>query len=290
MLRREQILERISLSLATLRSYIDLKGLIHLFDTHIIAEDFMANLLNLIFDYSLQNLNYIHLNQPGIDLGDPDSGIAVQVTADKSRRKIQDTIDTFVEKQLYIDYPQLHFLILNEKQRRYSPLDTRQLPSFDSKKHILDIGDLIVEINKLPLNRLETVADYLAKAITFPESRRSINVSVLKGMLLERGELTLKTLYYSLENGVAIKFYHDTKVASTVFHGKEEGGYLLHDFLNEFFDLHHKGIINVISIDPFEFKVSENARDTVREAYEQFFKGREQEGLARLKVEFRPVR
>jgi len=110
MLRREELLERISLSLATLRSYIDLKGLIHLFDTHIIAEDFMANLLNLVFGYNLQNLNYIHLNQPGIDLGDSDSGIAVQVTADKSRRKIQETIDTFVEKQLYIDYPQLYFL------------------------------------------------------------------------------------------------------------------------------------------------------------------------------------
>jgi len=142
----------------------------------------------------------------------------------------------------------------------------------------------------LPLNRLETVADYLARAITFPESGRTVDVSVLKGMLLERGELTLKTLYYSLENGVAIKFSHETKIASTVFHGKEQGGYLLHDFLNEFFDLHHKGIINIISIDPFEFKVSENARDAVREVYEQFFKGREQDGLPRVKVEFRPVR
>lgn len=161
MLRREELLEQISHRLATLRSYIELKGLIHLYDSHIIAEDFMANLLNIIFGYRLENLNYIHKNQPGIDLGDTDNSIAFQVTAERSRRKIQETIDIFVKEQLYEKYHQLYFLILTRKQQRYSPFNTAAHFSFDGGKHILDIGDLIEEANTLPTERLGQIAGFL---------------------------------------------------------------------------------------------------------------------------------
>jgi hypothetical protein len=98
--------------------------------------------LNIIFNYALKNLNYLHPNFPGIDLGDHDNGIAFQVTAEKSNSKIQKTIDEFIEKRLYELYPQLYFFVLHESYKPSSAFDTKGFFDFDRKKHLLDFSDL----------------------------------------------------------------------------------------------------------------------------------------------------
>lgn len=165
MLKREGYIKRISHILASLQADIRLRGLVNLYDSHIIAEDFMASLLNIVFGYQLENLNYIHKNQPGIDLGDSTHGIAFQITAERTRGKIQKTIDQFVEKGLYREYPQLRFFILQEKQRRYSPFNTRDSVSFNSKEHILDFGDLIQQIRASETEKLEEIVRFLEQEI-----------------------------------------------------------------------------------------------------------------------------
>jgi hypothetical protein len=89
MLKREDYIKRISLNLAVLRAHVEQMGYMQLFDSHIIAEDFMARLLNIVFGYALENLNYIHKNQPGVDLGDSTNGIAFQIQAKKDKGEIQ---------------------------------------------------------------------------------------------------------------------------------------------------------------------------------------------------------
>lgn len=52
----------------------------------------MCDLLNLTYDYELENLNREKMNYPGIDLGDRYNRVAVQITSESDREKIEKTI------------------------------------------------------------------------------------------------------------------------------------------------------------------------------------------------------
>ena len=169
MLKKEILLKSIVQELVALEQYIESMGLLGLYDSHIIAEDFIAGLLNLVFGYRLENLNYIHQNQPGIDLGDRSKGVAFQVTAEKTGRKIQETIDTFVDKQLYVQYSELYFLILVRKQSSYSAVTTGGHFSFDPERHVLDFGDLKKAIRTCPVDKLGQIYDFLQQEIAEPD-------------------------------------------------------------------------------------------------------------------------
>lgn len=158
---REEYLKQISNKLAIWQADIKLRGEINLYDSHIIAEYYVKELFNMFFGYDLENLNDSSKNFPGIDLGDQTQGVAVQVTATKTRAKIQGTLDKFIENKLYKDYPHLYIFILSEKQNSYKPFDTKGLFSFDIDKQILDIGDLIRLANTLNTTDVQRVAEIL---------------------------------------------------------------------------------------------------------------------------------
>lgn len=121
------------------------------------AEDFVKDLLNIVFDYNLKNLNFDIKNQVSIDLGDMDNGVAYQVTSTKTTPKIQTTIDKFIEFQLYGTYPQLYVFILQDKQKSYPQFDTRGFFTFNSQTHILDFKHLLAIIKTLETDKLRKV-------------------------------------------------------------------------------------------------------------------------------------
>jgi len=84
-------------------------------DTNHDAEDVFCFILNVIYDYKLENLNKIKNNFPGIDLGDDKNRISVQVTSEKSKKKIQDTLDTFKRENYIKSFDRLIILIIGEK-------------------------------------------------------------------------------------------------------------------------------------------------------------------------------
>ena len=185
MLKREDHIKRISYALAVLRAHIEQMGYVHLFDSHIIAEDFMARLLNIVFGYQLKNLNYMHKNQPGIDLGDSTNGIAFQVQAERDKREIQRKINVFVGKQLYTQYPKLYFFILTKKRKHRSLFDTGGCFLFDSKEHILDFNDLLEEINTLSSDKLGEIVEFLNREMREPITRSFPDASQFEGLLTE---------------------------------------------------------------------------------------------------------
>ncbi|MCI0565029.1 MAG: SMEK domain-containing protein [Nitrososphaera sp.] len=185
MFKREEYIKRISYALAVLRAYVEQMGYVHLFDSHIIAEDFMARLLNIVFGYELKNLNYIHKNQPGVDLGDPTNRIAFQVQAEKDKGTIQRKINVFVEKCLYTQYPNLYFLILTNKSKHRSSFDTKGVFLFDSKEHILDFNDLLEKIYTLPTSKMGEITEFLDREIHEPITKSYIDVSKFERLLDE---------------------------------------------------------------------------------------------------------
>ncbi|MCQ3973381.1 MAG: hypothetical protein DPW09_08060 [Anaerolineae bacterium] len=166
MLNRRDFLDYINQKLSTLQVYIGNNGAMGLYDSHIIAEDFVAELLNIIFDYHLENLNFTaQKNQVSIDLADSVNGVSFQVTSQTDRGKIEETINNFVSNGLYKRYPKLIFLILGKK-KRYKPFSGHEgYFDFDHKKHILDFKDLFKQIRGLNLKKLEDLKEFLRAEI-----------------------------------------------------------------------------------------------------------------------------
>lgn len=89
-------------------------------DFNKVSEDVLVPLFKLIFDLpDLKNLNSVKNNYPAIDLADDVARVAFQITATSESRKIKETLETFVEKELYKKYPRLIVYIITEKKDSY---------------------------------------------------------------------------------------------------------------------------------------------------------------------------
>ncbi len=156
MLKQEQLIKNISDNLGILEYTTRNRGLIGLVDQNIIAESFMAKVLNIIYDYNLVNLNNIK-NCAAIDLGDYNKKICFQVTytcEGQSRRKIKQTIATFIENESYKNFTCLKFLFLGPKQQNYKAFDTQNLFEFNPLKDVLNLQDLIKELRGLSSEKI----------------------------------------------------------------------------------------------------------------------------------------
>ena len=142
------------------------------------AENIFCFILNVIYDYQLENLNNIKNNFPGIDLGDEKKRISVQVTSEKSKRKIQDTLDTFERKNYIKSFDRLIILIIGEKPKHSSKFNNGSL-SFDPKKDIIGLMELMVEINKLSEEKLQTISEFIDHSIIFETPEKENDGAVL---------------------------------------------------------------------------------------------------------------
>ena len=97
--------------LAYINTYLKYNGKQGLLDENKALEDVMCEVLNRIYGWKLENLNHVEKNFPGIDLGDWERGIGVQVTVEKTSSKINNTIAKIVKNEVYNKFPHLKILI-----------------------------------------------------------------------------------------------------------------------------------------------------------------------------------
>jgi len=162
--KTEEIIKSIIDDLARLEFIISKRNKLNLYDINIIAESFIANLLNAFWGCKLINLNTSDENIPSIDLGDEGSSLAVQVTSSKHSRKIQKTLDRFIKNEFDKKYKILKVFIIREKQQSYDHVDTSKLPSFSVKKDILDFNSLIQTLPSIH-ERLQDIRDVLDREV-----------------------------------------------------------------------------------------------------------------------------
>src|SRR5947207_2146941 len=133
---REKSLKTVVDGISWLVSKLDGRAVARLYDLHGISEHFVNDFLNQLRALDLKNLNKGGQQHPAIDLGDTTRRIAFQVTTEKTSTKIQDSLKTFLDFSLNLQYDQVFFLILGEKQNTYSIKTS--LNGFDPAKHIID--------------------------------------------------------------------------------------------------------------------------------------------------------
>lgn len=131
-------------------------------DINLALEDGFIPILRSVFNLPrLINLNRKQKNFPGIDLGDDHDRVCFQVTSTTSLEKVKFTIGQFVDRSYFNTFDELYVLMLSRKQASYSQASVNSLLthqfSFDCKKHIIDLIDLLGQISGLRLAAQERV-------------------------------------------------------------------------------------------------------------------------------------
>lgn len=161
MYKQEELIENISKKLSLLKYHIGNLNLINLRNANIISENFFADFLNILYGYNLKNINHVTTNHDTIDLVDEGKKYCIQVTSDNTAEKIKSTIKQFIDKNYYLKYSRLDFLILKDKTNHTKPFETKGLFQFSSDKNILDINFLIKELSKQDVPTLTAIFNFL---------------------------------------------------------------------------------------------------------------------------------
>jgi hypothetical protein len=162
---REFRVKRIAEKLTVLQYYLENVTSINLNDGNLMAENFTAGLLNIMFDWELINLNSTR-NVVGIDLGDYSNKIAIQVTRDNSRKKIEETIKKFFDHRHDETFDQLYIFILATKKQYRNLFKTQTFSNkIVAKENILDFKDIIALIKNLSIDNLGKIENFLNKEL-----------------------------------------------------------------------------------------------------------------------------
>lgn len=95
---RQAILDDILLMISNFSACTSLQNGLGLFNINHHAEDLFVGVLNVLYGWNLQNANKSSFNAPGIDLVDNDQSVIAQVTSERTRSKVQHSLDEIESK------------------------------------------------------------------------------------------------------------------------------------------------------------------------------------------------
>lgn len=145
-------------------------------DLNKVAETILIPLLNEVYSWNLENINYTENdnNYPGIDLVDEIARISIQVTATPTLEKVKHTLKQFIKRNQYLKYDRLIIYILKRKQDSYSEKAIQGIIqnkfNFESQKNIWDYCDILKEVSNFQIDKTLRVKEILEAY--FGEDRR----------------------------------------------------------------------------------------------------------------------
>ena len=154
MLTRGYFIGEIVDDLAILSGQVKMRNAIHMFDLTVATENFFRDVLNILLDASFKNLNAERSNEPGLDLGDENKKIGVQVTSSVNTAKVNHTLGKITTDQKS-RYKKIIVLGMNKRQGTYSidvPLANKYNFTTDD---IWDLDTLARKALDLQLDKLQ---------------------------------------------------------------------------------------------------------------------------------------
>ncbi|MCM1981980.1 MULTISPECIES: SMEK domain-containing protein [Cyanophyceae] len=145
------------------------------------AETILIPILNEIYGWNLENVNYVedNNNHPGIDLVDKAARICIQVTATTSAEKVKHTLDQFIKHEQYLEYDRLIFFFLQEKKGSYPEKTIQKIVqeklTFDIQRDLWDYRNLLKEISNFQIERVNRVREILEA--NFSENKHLLSTS-----------------------------------------------------------------------------------------------------------------
>lgn len=183
MIKKKDIYDRIIHELSIYVNDIETKAENNLLDDNVFSEDFIKDLLNVCMGWNLINLNTDTNRFPGIDLGDKERHIGVQVTSTKTSKKVSDSLDKVVSNNVDKNYNEIYFFILGKKQNSYS-VDFAKYDTLDcSESNIWDVSDIIAWCAHYDSIHMEQVWNIIKQEIVMNDAKSSIPIEIKKGIL-----------------------------------------------------------------------------------------------------------
>ena len=106
-----------------------------------------------------------HSDYPAIDLGDEEARVAFQITSTTNINKVKDTLQKFVDRELYKEYNRLIIYILTERQKSYSKeacqLIVQDKFDFEPDRDILDFRDILRDIGGFQTSQVHRIQNIL---------------------------------------------------------------------------------------------------------------------------------
>ncbi len=135
-------------------------------DINHVAESMLIPVFKDVYGLpGLKNLNTEAANFPGVDLGDDEKRVAIQVTSTSDAEKVKDTLRKFVNHGLDDRFDRVIVYVLTRKQGSYTGRGFEEIIGgrfeFDTKRDIHDQRDVLELVAELPLAELERVQSIL---------------------------------------------------------------------------------------------------------------------------------
>ena len=142
-----------------------------LLDINKICENVFCGLFRELYGFeNIRNLNEDEKkNHPGIDLADDDVRVAIQVTSDKTLRKIKDSLEKLIRHKLHEKYDRIIIYVLTRKQGSYSAESIykvcRDKIEFNTFSDIMDFTDLATTGSNASPQNLKRASEILGAYI-----------------------------------------------------------------------------------------------------------------------------
>jgi len=194
----------ISKMIANLRNHIEQLNSIARTDINIEMEKFIVPLLNKVYDFQLKKLPK---GTADIDLGD-NKKIAVQVTSEKSHKKITKTINGFISRHLNNPYTELYIFILGKQTNYKGEFDTKGRFLF-TKEHILDFFILLRDLEeKKDIAIQKEIYEYLKQQHLRTPTRQDFTSYDLRDVIQEFAKQNpelIRNIIPTFENSIPIE-------------------------------------------------------------------------------------
>ena len=172
-MQRKNYFDYIEEKLAILSIRVKNRGKLNILDVHMHSENFYRDLMNLLYDWSLNNINNSIQNVEAIDLIDYNKKIIVQISATVTKAKIEKSLDKkIIEKYAQRGY-KFKFVSIAEnadklrKQNYQNPYGV----GFEPQNDIFDISSLEKDIIDLQTEKMERVYQFIkAELGNMPDS------------------------------------------------------------------------------------------------------------------------
>jgi hypothetical protein len=166
MIERQNLIDSIIEMLTFLKNKVELSNPINLTDINVISENFYRDFLNLVYGYSLSNINLVEQNAAAVDLGDKQQKIAIQVTSTSTLAKTRKTVTGFIKKKLYYEYKRLIILNITSKSKHQDKfVGEEDVYQLNTTEDIWDVADIIKDICEFTPNKLVEICNFLKKEI-----------------------------------------------------------------------------------------------------------------------------
>ena len=160
-MKREEYIQYILAKLTQLVYRIEVAGKLNLHNANIYSENFFRDFFNLLYGWQLVNKNSKARNATAIDLIDDTNKIVIQVSATKTKVKIDSTL-TKLDTALYHGFNvKFIFIATDAHDLRTKSYNTPQEFIFNPSSDIYDIQRIMKDIDDLQTPKLTAIYSFI---------------------------------------------------------------------------------------------------------------------------------